>query len=222
VHSACIKLDDTGTARSTARPAEVMRRQPRALDIARHYHHAIGAGLAWTPRVFETFGPLAGHCLVEDHVIPFRAALLGGLCYVDTPLVLKKPGGLANLDTPAGLYNEYFGTRLRDLDWIVTDYRQFRADLERIEHEGHAELVEVVEHKLALYEFERDLALAGRAGRLALAQRAWRHMRASGNRRFLRLWLIHVLAPLSLWYVGLRRRLRARRRTRSPQPAWRQ
>jgi hypothetical protein len=200
-----------------------MRGQPRAVDIARHYHHVIGAGLAWTPRVFEAFGPLAGHCLVEDHVIPFRATLLGGLRYVDTALVLKKPGGLANLEPPAGLYNEYFGTRLRDLDWIVTDYRQFRVDLERSDREEKAELVELVEDKLALYEFERDLARAGRMGRLALGRRAWRHARASGKRRFLRLWLIHALTPLSLWYLGLRRRLRSRRRTgRAQQPAWRQ
>lgn len=49
----------------------------------------LGAVLAWDRRVFEVFGPLRQErsAITSDYILPFRAALLNGIEYLDTPLV---------------------------------------------------------------------------------------------------------------------------------------
>jgi len=46
-----------------------------------------GASHAWTKRIFEVFGPLSGHVLCEDQVIPFRAYLLNKPRFFDEKLI---------------------------------------------------------------------------------------------------------------------------------------
>ncbi len=46
-----------------------------------------GATQAWSKTVFEFFGPIDPALGAEDIVIPFRAALLGQIRYIHTPLV---------------------------------------------------------------------------------------------------------------------------------------
>jgi len=46
-----------------------------------------GCTLAWHRRVFDIFGPLPEYLDSEDQVIPFRAALLGEIAYIDRKLV---------------------------------------------------------------------------------------------------------------------------------------
>ena len=53
-------------------------------------HGSWGCSLAWDKRVFEVFGPMPENILGEDAVIPFRAALMGGMSYVDAPLVFYR------------------------------------------------------------------------------------------------------------------------------------
>ena len=49
----------------------------------------LGAVLAWQRRVFDEFGPLDAErsAVTTDYILPFRAALLDGIAYVDVPLV---------------------------------------------------------------------------------------------------------------------------------------
>jgi glycosyltransferase involved in cell wall biosynthesis len=68
--------------------------QPRtltALDLASKGWSwwLFGGGLAWERRVFDVFGPLNPDqsAITMDWVVPFRAALLGGIALIDEPLV---------------------------------------------------------------------------------------------------------------------------------------
>lgn len=45
----------------------------------------IGCSAAWHRSCFDVFGPLPEGSMCEDRLIPFRAALLGRIAYVDTP-----------------------------------------------------------------------------------------------------------------------------------------
>jgi len=49
----------------------------------------LGASYAWEKRLFDTFGPIDRRILPRggDHLLPFRAALLGGMFFLDEPLV---------------------------------------------------------------------------------------------------------------------------------------
>jgi glycosyltransferase involved in cell wall biosynthesis len=59
-----------------------------------------GGGLAWERRVFEVFGPLNPDqsAITMDWVVPFRAALLGGIALLDESLVRIRlhPGSKAS------------------------------------------------------------------------------------------------------------------------------
>ena len=52
----------------------------------------LGALLAWEKKVFEIFGPLdpTRSALTSDFILPFRAAALNGIHYLERPLVLVR------------------------------------------------------------------------------------------------------------------------------------
>lgn len=57
--------------------------------------HVIGAGHAWTRRVFDHFGPFDPDTAYEDQVMAFRALACGGGITVDEPLVRYRRGGVS-------------------------------------------------------------------------------------------------------------------------------
>lgn len=59
----------------------------------------IGATHAWTRPLFERFGPITEPDAYEDLVLAYRAMLLGGLRYIDTPLVQYREG--VGMSSPA-------------------------------------------------------------------------------------------------------------------------
>ena len=50
----------------------------------------LGCTQAWDRKIFELFGPMDDAVVREDMVIPFRAALLGEVAYIDKQLVLYR------------------------------------------------------------------------------------------------------------------------------------
>ena len=54
---------------------------------------ATGAVVAYDRRIFEKFGPIPSTATVEDHVMPFRARLIGRVCKVEDVLIDLRPGG---------------------------------------------------------------------------------------------------------------------------------
>jgi glycosyltransferase involved in cell wall biosynthesis len=56
----------------------------------RQFYGVAGATNSWHRKVFDIFGPLRNGIVFEDRVISFRAALLGGICFLEQPLVLYR------------------------------------------------------------------------------------------------------------------------------------
>lgn len=61
--------------------------------LATRHWGVIGCTQAWHRSVFDVFGPLLAGVIQEDHILPFRAALLGEVAYIDEPLVLYRHHG---------------------------------------------------------------------------------------------------------------------------------
>jgi glycosyltransferase involved in cell wall biosynthesis len=60
----------------------------------------IGAAHAWHKSIYEVFGEITELGAYEDLVIAYRSAILGGLLYIDKPLVnYRTDVGISNLDT---------------------------------------------------------------------------------------------------------------------------
>ena len=59
----------------------------------------VGATEAWTVRLFDKFGPLESNVTHEDRTIGFRAALCGGIKFIDVPLVKYRLGGISQVES---------------------------------------------------------------------------------------------------------------------------
>lgn len=57
--------------------------------------HVVGAGQAWTKRLFTRFGPLQPGIVAEDLIMVFRAVVSGGACSLDEALVQYRRGGIS-------------------------------------------------------------------------------------------------------------------------------
>jgi glycosyltransferase involved in cell wall biosynthesis len=68
--------------------------------LLKHNLGLIGCTHAWHKDVFQIFGPLNEAVIYEDQVIPFRAAILGPIKYIDEPLVhyRRHPGNTWFID----------------------------------------------------------------------------------------------------------------------------
>ncbi len=76
-------------SRATGKISRSLRKwnQISAKDMLKGSFAVSGASHAWSPALFSRFRPMNKNIINEDHVIPFRAALLGGVLYVDEVLV---------------------------------------------------------------------------------------------------------------------------------------
>lgn len=55
--------------------------------LLRYMDGTLGCSHTWSRKVFESFGPLLPNTVCEDRVIPFRSELMGGIEFIEEPLV---------------------------------------------------------------------------------------------------------------------------------------
>lgn len=90
VHSNMAIIDQSGSANGTWIEAG---QQPVACTLDSMVEGSagvLGAAHAWRREIFDVFGPMDERVIREDAAIPFRAALLGRVIYVDEVLVLYR------------------------------------------------------------------------------------------------------------------------------------
>ena len=88
--------------------------------------HLVGASIGWDRRLWDDFGPLPAAALIEDRPIAFRAALSGGIAWIDEPLLDYRAGGASDGggDAARGFY-------LKKQRWYRSFQRAYLADLDR-------------------------------------------------------------------------------------------
>jgi len=89
-----IDVDADGRSHGELRPSDLAAYRSAADWIARP-PYVIGAGQAWTRRLFERFGPLPAGTVAEDLILTFRAIVAGGAITLGEPLVRYRRGGLS-------------------------------------------------------------------------------------------------------------------------------
>ena len=94
IASPLVDIDDAGIVHGELRPSDLAGYRGAADWIARP-PYVVGAGQAWTRRLFERFGPLPAGTVAEDLILTFRAIVSGGAITLDEPLVRYRRGGLS-------------------------------------------------------------------------------------------------------------------------------
>ena len=94
IASPLVDIDDAGRRHGELRPSDLSAWQGAADWIARP-PYVIGAGQAWTRRLFDRFGPMPEGTVAEDLVMVFRAIVSGGALTLPEPLVAYRRGGIS-------------------------------------------------------------------------------------------------------------------------------
>lgn len=157
------------------------------LQKLRRRHDLIGATMGWSREVYDRFGPISDIARFHDYPIAFRALLLGGVAFVDEPLVLYRNGGVSQREVQTWGHRYFYGERLRYMRWDLEYYRSYRRDMETAPPENHARARRVCDDWLREAEFTVALADMDHRQRFAMLPRAARLSLRHRNLAFLRL-----------------------------------
>lgn len=141
-HSAVITMDEQGTDMGILKPP-VTGNRPSLNDLALSHEVVIGATHAWTADVFKVFGDIQFIHAYEDLVIAFRSALLGGLYYIDKPLVRYRVG--VGMSTTGESKEHWLQNRIKILRVCGDAFRQRRQDCMTV---GKTELLGVLDKEI--------------------------------------------------------------------------
>ena len=94
IASALIDIDDQGQPQGRLQPSDLANWRSAADWITRP-PFVVGAGQAWTRRLFDRFGPLPAGAVAEDLIMVFRAIISGGAITLGEALVQYRRGGLS-------------------------------------------------------------------------------------------------------------------------------
>lgn len=129
LHSDVRRLSLDGELGIVEKPAAVLRFNPSATALARSGDGVMGATQAWSRTLFEQFPPLERHIHCEDRILPFRAALGGGIRYIQEPLLRYRTGGVSADFMAATAHDALWGSGLKVHRWLRDGFAQMRRDI---------------------------------------------------------------------------------------------
>ena len=168
IAAALIDMDEHGALHDVITPTDLSRYRSAA-DWLAAPPHVIGAGQAWTRRVYERFGALPDAAQAEDMLMVFRAILAGGAITLPEPLVHYRRGGLSRRRRTASAADATHRL-LSNNRHALAELPQLLADARAA---GQLDAVgPVLSARLAREEFIRDVfAAPGSGAKVALALR---------------------------------------------------
>lgn len=189
-HSSVITMDAAGHDTGLCRPP-LTDDHPDPADWMNAMATLIGATQALTRPLFEVFGPITEQDAYEDLVLAFRAMLLGGLHFIDTPLLRYRENVGMSSRLIKRDHRQWLHRRLR-LEPAVLRQRQLDC-LTVGRHDLAAALAREAAGRTLTLRIELGL-IGGRDALGAAAQCRWRYW-LKGYRRRLRHWAGSLWSP---------------------------
>ena len=145
IHSSVYLIDNAGTIEGTRVPV-VIEHGMSIAEMALSGALIIGATSAFTRKIEETFGSIRYHKCIEDLVMGFRSALIGGLDSIHEPLILYRhtSGITARSDMLKQTYDQWTKRKICDKEAYVAVLSQRIDDLIRI---GNVDLLPLLKSK---------------------------------------------------------------------------
>ena len=143
--SATTPIDEKGAVIQEHVPGrslpDIIRERPTPLRIVKNDLYARGATLSWSRELFDKFGPMSEIAIADDSILPFRAAAIGEILYIDEPLVYHRVGGMSWLDQSKSLRNEkMYGRRINLYQNHIESKKAILKDLRKIEIDNFDEI----------------------------------------------------------------------------------
>lgn len=207
VHSSFTEIDDEDRYLGVAGPEPAIIDRPPGpapLRIITSAANCVGATAAWDKELFDRFGPIPSNCQVEDGVLFFRAALLGGIAYVDEPLIRYRTGGISRRRPQSPGYDYLYGDRIKFARWRLSNVQSFLRDLEQVGLAQRAECERACREVIERFGFEVELADRSPLARLAFLPQAAAQTVRSRDRFFLLQSLKFALGNIYVAYFNAR------------------
>lgn len=204
VHSATRRMDGDGLDKGSRRPVKGIVTDPSPVRIIIDRLWVIGATAAWDRDVFTRFGPLGDGITNEDHIIPLRASIMGGLAYVPEHLVHHRTGGVTTRATQSRAYDYLYGLphKARRWDSQVDLYVLNRfAD---VPYPGKEQAEAVCRDRAPILRFVVDMAELPMSRRWAMVPRAARLALRHRKAAPLKDWARYAFEPIYLRYANWR------------------
>ena len=129
LHSDVRRLTPEGDLGAIVKPSSLLRTDPSPKALALSGEGVMGATQAWSRSLFEAFPPLEPHIHCEDRILPFRAALGGGIHYVEEPLLRYRTGGVSEDFMATTAHDALWGSGLKVHRWLRDGFAQMQRDL---------------------------------------------------------------------------------------------
>lgn len=128
IHSAVERMTADGQTHEILPKQNPMHRHS-PLALLRKPPSIYGASMGWARELFKVFGPLGPKPIFPDFPICLRAATLGEVIYLDTPLVHYRVGGVSWPDAEKLGFYALYGHRLKFLKWHLSFSRLYLDDM---------------------------------------------------------------------------------------------
>ncbi len=160
----------------------------------------LGATVAWDRRLFEMFGTHPTSTINEDQLLPFRAALQGGIEYVNKPLVRYRIHGrnLSNwLKDADGSNDSLISGRETQIKNLISTYKNWEdtlVNLNRSEESCNYESeLTYLNRMQALLNYHLKILRSNGLGRLRYC---WRALRACYSSKDIIKTIIVIISPV--------------------------
>ncbi|MEI4233978.1 glycosyltransferase [Roseovarius sp. D22-M7] len=217
VHSPAEKIDENGRSLGLRISPQPVLDSPSAYTLAAGCHYVLGATVGWDRRVFDKFGPLGAGLDAEDHVIPFRAALLGRIEYIDKPLIKYRTGGMS-LGQYRGehLYNYLYGSRHTLRKWHSQADIYIVERFNDVDYPRKKEAEAICRERGEIMRFSVDLVESSKGVRWLMVPRAVRLALRYRNVRPLKDWARYTFEVIYLPYANWRMSRRDKLQSHAP------
>ncbi len=156
------RIDMEGRKIGLPRSTSVTRLDPSPEDLLRDNGYVVGSASAYHRDLFDCFGPLPDCAIVEDHVLPFRASILGRFAHVPEPLVAWRTGGISWVSDEERLHPDtvLFGHRLGLIGRLRANYLACLQDCATIDFPQRARCEALSRVKVSNYTYTLQAASA--------------------------------------------------------------
>jgi hypothetical protein len=176
-----------------------------------------GASNAFTRANFDTFGPIPGSVRSEDKVLSFRSLMMGGIAYVDAPLVKYRwHGGNVTFNRISTYsFKEYVGRQKWKYSEQLAYYAAFRRDVEVaadkgiIQREDSIRYLNLIDRETAMRNAYLDYLKGTTLDRIRMKRRIplfEQILCKEKNRRLMHGAMIPGLVPFAMLWMRVRDR----------------
>lgn len=116
-HSSAHLILEDGTIVEEVACSKTAQDDPSPWTFSAGGEWVLGATAAWDRALFSKFGPLGSGLSTEDHILPFRAATLGGVKFVRNPLIRYRINGISGGFQVRTARDFLYGNSLRGRKW---------------------------------------------------------------------------------------------------------